>query len=403
MNAIAIKNAKIYYRDQVVAAEMLVEDGKIARVAKQVSGEQTIDAGGKLVLPGAIDVHVHFRDLGEAYKEDWYTGSCAAAAGGVTTVIDQPNTQPPVIDQTSYAKKQAAARKSLVDYGINAAIDKLDQLEALWRLGVIAFGETFMQDKTEAYLHEALQIIERIGATFCVHAEKCVDRMPNEMAGLRTILDLNKEVGAKLHVAHVSTEEGLNLLAASGQDVTCEVTPHHLFLSLADTTRLGPFSIMNPPLRSRNDVEGLWSNLAHIDMIASDHAPHSIADKKKPSPPPGVPGVQTLLPLLLSKLDQIGIGQLVRLTCKAPAARFNLRTKGTIAEGFDADLTFIDLKNKKPITARRLKGRSHWTPFEGLEAIFPSLTMVRGEVVFSEGTILMKKGWGKQIFGTGKN
>jgi len=381
---------------------MLIEGGKIARVAKQLSGEQIIDAGGQLILPGAIDVHVHFRDLGEAYKEDWYTGSCAAAAGGVTTVIDQPNTQPPVTDQTSYVAKQAVARKSIVDYGINAAIDKLDELEELWRLGVIAFGETFMQDKAEADLHGALQIIERIGATLCVHAEKCLDGMSNEMGGLRTILDLNKEIRAKMHVNHVSTAAGLNLLAVSRQDVTCEVTPHHLFLSQADKARLGPFGVMSPPLQSRNDVEGLWSNLDHIDMIASDHAPHSLADKKKPSPPQGVPGVQTLLPLLLSKLDQIGISQLVQLTCKAPAARFNLRGKGTIAEGFDADLTFINLKNRNVITARRLKGRSRWTPFEGLEAIFPSLTMVRGEVVFSEGSILMKEGWGNQVFGAGK-
>jgi dihydroorotase len=158
---------------------------------------------------------------------------------------------------------------------------------------------------------------------------------------------------------------------------------------------------MNPPLRSRYDVGQLWSHLDHIDMVASDHAPHSTADKKMPNAPPGVPGVQTLLPLLLSKLDQIGLGRLVDLVSTAPADRFHLRSKGAIAEGFDADLILVDLKDKKPITPSLMRSKCGWTPFEGLEGVFPSLTMVRGEVVFNEGSITAKKGWGRQVCGAG--
>ena len=145
MSSTVIRNARVFCRNQVALSDVLIESGKITKIGSVRAGGQGIDAGGRLLLPGAIDVHVHFRDLDEAYKEDWYTGSCAAAAGGVTTVIDQPNTKPPVCDARSYFRKQRAARKSVVDYGINAAIDRPDQLDDLWRLGVTAFGEVFVQ------------------------------------------------------------------------------------------------------------------------------------------------------------------------------------------------------------------------------------------------------------------
>jgi dihydroorotase len=344
---------------------------------------------------------VHFRDLDEAYKEDWYSGSCAAAAGGVTTVIDQPNTKPPVCDERSYFRKQRAARKSVVDYGINAAIERLDQLDDLWRLGVTAFGEVFVQEKSHEELQHALQTIERLNAVLCVHAEKRVGEISSELAGIRTVFACNKEIGAKVHVSHLSEASGLDFVRGSDQDVTCEVTPHHLFLSDLDQARLGPFGLMNPPLRSRQNVDTLWSRLSHIDMIASDHAPHSIADKNMSYPPPGVPGVQTLLPLLLSRLDQIGLERLVNLVSAAPATRFNLKNKGVICEGYDADLILVDPNDRKIINSSVLRSKCGWTPFEGCVAVFPSLTMVRGEVVFSEGSIKVKKGWGSQVCGGG--
>ncbi|MGZ4903409.1 MAG: dihydroorotase [Halobacteriota archaeon] len=402
MEETAIKNAKIVAGGQLVAAEILVKGAKIARIAKQVNADQTLDARGQIVLPGAVDAHVHFRDLTESYKEDWYTGSCAAAAGGVTTVIDQPNTKPPVSDEKSLADKQAVAGKSIVDYGLNAAIDKLDKLELLWNLGVTAFGEIFLQRTSNVNLLKALETVKRIGALVCIHAERIVDGMPNEVEGIRAVLDLNQPVGAKVHISHLSTAAALNLVGRYAQDITCEVTPHHLFLSEDDRVRLGPFAVMDPPLRSQQDVHGLWANLDHVDMVASDHAPHSIADKKKPLPPPGVPGVQTLLPLLLSRVDQIGLGRLIELACFRPAVRFNLKGKGAVAEGFDADLAFFNLKHKKIIAPSMLQGKSGWTPFEGLEAIFPSLTMIRGKIVYKDGVIVANEGWGTQLFGPGR-
>ncbi|MEI7826546.1 MAG: dihydroorotase [Euryarchaeota archaeon] len=401
MSSTVIRNARVFCRNQVALNDVLIESGKITKIGSVRAGGQEIDARGRLLLPGAIDVHVHFRDLDEAYKEDWYTGSCAAAAGGVTTVIDQPNTKPPVYDVKSYFRKQRAARKSVVDYGINAAIDRHDQLDDLWRLGVTSFGEVFVQEKSREELQHALQTIKRLNAVLCVHAEKRVGEISSEVAGIATVFECNKEIGAKVHVSHLSEASTLDLVSGSDKDVTCEVTPHHLFLSDLDQATLGSFGIMNPPLRSRQNVDALWSRLSHIDMVASDHAPHSIADKKMSNPPPGVPGVQTLLPLLLSRLDQIGLGRLVNLVSVAPATRFNLKNKGAISKGYDADLILVDPKNKKIITPSVLHSKCGWTPFEGCVAVFPSLTMVRGEVVFSEGVIMSKKGWGTQICGAG--
>jgi dihydroorotase len=401
MSTTVIRNARVFYRNQVALSDVLIESGTIAKVGSVRAREQEIDACGRLLLPGAIDVHVHFRDLDEAYKEDWYSGSCAAAAGGVTTVIDQPNTKPPVCDERSYFRKQRAARKSVVDYGINAAIDRFDQLDDLWRLGVTAFGEVFVQEKSREELQHALQTIKRLNAVLCVHAERRIGEISSDLEGIRTVFACNKEIGAKVHVSHLSEASGLEFVRGSDQDVSCEVTPHHLFLSDLDQVRLGSYGIMNPPLRSRQNVDTLWSRLSQIDMIASDHAPHSIADKNMSYPPPGVPGVQTLLPLLLSRLDQISLERLVNLVSVAPATRFNLKNKGVICKGYDADLILVDPNDRKIITPSALYSKCGWTPFEGCVAVFPSLTMVRGEVVFSEGSIKGKKGWGSQVCGIG--
>ncbi len=403
MSSTVIRNARVFYQNQVVLSDVLIESGTIAKIGSVETAEHKLDARGRLLLPGAIDVHVHFRDLDEAYKEDWYSGSCAAAAGGVTTVIDQPNTKPPVCDERSYFRKQRAARKSIVDYGINAAIDRLDQLEDLWQLGVTAFGEVFIQEKSYEELQYALQIIKRLNAVLCVHAEKRVGRVSDEVDGIKRIFACNKQIGAKVHISHLSEASALDCVRSSNKDVTCEVTPHHLFLTDIDQQRLGPFGMMNPPLRSQQDVNALWSRLSQIDMIASDHAPHSIADKKIAHPPPGVPGVQTLLPLLLARLEYIGLNKLVDLVCSAPAVRFNLKNKGAIRKGYDADLILVDPNDKTEITPTALYSKCGWTPFERSIAVFPSLTMVRGEVVFSEGSTTTKKGGGSLVCGVGSS
>jgi dihydroorotase len=401
MTTTVIANGKVFYRGRIVDADILIEDEKIKSVAKDVTADEKIDVKGQLVLPGAIDVHVHFRDLEEAYKEDWYSGSCSAAAGGVTTVIDQPNTIPPTCDVPSYNDKRAAARASIVDYGINACISSFEQAKKLCELGVTAFGEIFIRNKTTDELLTLLQTVKDLNALGCIHAERVHEGATGEGTAIADILRLNSEVGARLHMSHVSTRAGLELVKHSQQNVTCEVTPHHLFLSEADVGRLGSFGKMSPPLRSSAIVEALWSDIDAIDMIASDHAPHSVSDKKLPIPPPGVPGVETLVPLLLANLGRLGLERFVRLTNVNPAKRFMLRGKGPIVEGNSADLMVIDIKRKHIITAEKLHSRAGWTPFEGMEGIFPSLTIIRGNAVF-DGDMVAEKGWGRQVFGSGK-
>lgn len=401
MTTTAITNGKIFYRGHIIEADILIEDEKIKTIAKNVRADETINAKGQLVLPGAIDVHVHFRDLEEAYKEDWYSGSCSAAAGGVTTVIDQPNTIPRTGDVTSYYDKRAAARSSVVDYGINACIDNFENAKQLCNRGITAFGEIFVQNKTADELSRLLRTIKELNALGCIHAEKPYNGVMDEVTAIDDVLRLNRNIGAQLHIAHLSTHAGLELIKRARQNVTCEVTPHHLFLSEDDSARLGPFGKMNPPLQSSATVEALWSDIDAIDMIASDHAPHSMSDKKLPVPPPGVPGVETLVPLLLSNLHRLGLKRFVRLTNLNPAKRFMLKDKGPIAEGNDADLIVVNLSHKRIITSEKLHSKAGWTPFEGMEGVFPLLTIVRGHVIF-DGEIIAEKGWGRQVFGSGK-
>lgn len=428
MPDLVIKNAKLSLAGEVLEAELSITDGRISKIAKNIRADDTLDARGLLILPGAIDVHVHFRDPGMTYKEDWYSGSCAAAAGGVTTVIDHPNTIPSTTTMKSFEVKLKASRKSIVDFGINAGVVKGAELEKLWRAGVTAFGEIYMADSVgrlnidDDILSTAFRTIAQLNAIACLHAEderiigarteKLKDKIdpsaysssrPNESedSAIARAVQFANVAGTKLHICHISTKEGLRLLE---RNVTCEVTPHHLFLSEKDWDKLGTFGKMNPPLRSGEDGRALWAALNRIDMIASDHAPHTMGEKEQDiwSAPPGVPGVETSLPLMLSavKKGRISLQRLIELMAANPARIFGLNGKGDIRVGNDADLVFVDLNNMKPIKDRNLHSKAGWTSFEGMNAIFPKMTMVRGEVVF-DGEIVGEKGSGRFIRGHG--
>ncbi|HIH43625.1 MAG TPA: amidohydrolase family protein, partial [Candidatus Methanoperedenaceae archaeon] len=276
-----IKNARIILGGILQPAEIAIERGRISKLGKVIGTSPVntvIDAHGALVLPGAIDVHVHFRDPGYTHKEDWVSGSCAAAAGGVTAVVDQPNTSPPTLDPDSFRKKQKAARRSIVDFCINAGVTRanISALRELWELGALAFGEIFLAESTGSagagyeVLFEALPEIARLGARACVHAEDAAtineasallakeiapeshSRMRPELAeavAIARTLEAAGSSGADVHISHVSTREGVGLVREAKrkkQAVTCEVTPHHLFLTDRDCARLGTLGKMNP-------------------------------------------------------------------------------------------------------------------------------------------------------------
>ena len=451
MPDIHIKNTKVFFNNYLQPAEITIEDGKITKIAKDIhvsSVDRVIDAGGALTLPAGIDGHVHFRDPGLTHKEDWYSGSCSAAAGGITTVIDHPNTIPPTIDKSSFKEKhKAARRKSIIDFGINGGVtENLTKLPQLWELGITAFGEIFMAESTgelnigNETFDKALGIIKELDALACIHAEDETIRLeraellkndmspeshskerPNicEAFAVQRAVELITKHNTRAHFCHISTRESLGIIRQEKfiarnegreSNITCEVAPHHLFLTKKDWARLGSYGKMNPPLRNRMSVKALVNSINDglIDAVASDHAPHLEFEKDVDikTAPSGVPGVETLMPLMLAavKKNLLPLGRMIDVTSRNPARIFGLDklSKGSFEEGFDADLIIVNPRDMRPITADLLHSKAGWTPYEGIDGIFPQITISRGEVVW-DGEIVGKQGRGKFLEGRGKH
>jgi len=373
-----------------------------------------------IVLPGAVDAHVHFRDPGYTYKEDWESGSISAAAGGVTTVIDQPNTDPKVIDARSFDLKLDEARhKSVVDFCINGGPGKIDEL---LKMGVSAIGEIFTYEHSDDKLWKILDEVNRYGALPTIHAEdgEVIRKHTESLKDLQDPETYSKarpplaEAVAiekisswtkRAHICHISTNRGLDLVKSArrdGKKVSCEVAPHHLLFNMKDYKNQGSFLKMNPPLRGQGDCDALWAGLrdGSIDLLASDHAPHLPEEKKEDiwEAPPGVPGVETILPLMLIAVRRnfLSLERLVDAISTRPAEIFGLGSKGKIEPGRDADLVIVDPKAITEIRADKLHSRSDWTPYEGREGIFPQMTVVRGTIVF-DGDVEVHPGYGQFI------
>lgn len=452
MPDVLIQNARVLEDGRLVPAEILIEDGKIKGIAKEFrisSYDELINADKMVVIPAGIDGHVHFRDPGMTYKEDWYSGSCSAAAGGIATVLEHPNTLPPVIDKSGFSLKlKHAKKKSVIDFGINGGVtNNVDQLKEIWRLGISVFGEIFMAESTGGLnisndtLGDALSKIGEMDALACIHAEDEALRLENEALlkndtgidvhsrirpneceeiAVRDCIKINKDaaVPARLHFCHTSTPEAVSLIAKAQKElspvgnarkITCEVAPHHLFLSTKDYNKLGTLGKMNPPLRSPEDaaymIQALNSGL--INAVASDHAPHMHYEKDVPmrSAPSGVPGVETLMPLMLAAVRKnlISLERVIQVTSRNPAHIFGLDRlgKGSMAEGYDADLLLFDPKKTVPIKSKNLHTHCDWTPYEGMDGIFPGMTLSRGDVVWDGFQIIAKKGRGAFLPGAG--
>jgi len=372
--------------------------------------ERVIDAADKLLLPGAIDVHVHFRQPGYGHKETWASGSRSAAAGGVTTVVDQPNTDPPTVDGAAFDEKVDLAGESVVDFGINGGVTADWDPDGLLSRPLFALGEVFLADSTgdmgiDADLfEEALVAAADRDVTVTVHAEDATlfDEAARERsdadawsafrtakaeaAAVERACEVASQHDAQIHIAHTSTPEGIDIASEAG--MTTEVTPHHLLLSRADIDELGTHGRMNPPLRSEKRRSGVYERVVDgtVDMIATDHAPHTRDEKDAAiwDAPSGVPGVETMLPLLLAEArDGALTYERVRdLVAANPADVFDLPDKGRIAEGTDADLVLVDTDDVREISGEGLHSNCEWTPFQGFEGVFPQWTMVRGSVVY---------------------
>jgi len=394
-------------RDVRVAGETVAA---VRETVEPREGERVVDATGKRLLPGMIDAHVHFREPGGSHKETWTTGSKSAAAGGVTTVLDQPNTTPPTVDGEAFDAKFERAMESLVDFGINGGVTDRWDPDSLFSRDISALGEVFLADSTgnmgieEDLFVDALGEADAHDVPVTVHAENAdlfnvsarerddadawsaYRTARAEVAAIRQACDLAAQRDTRIHVAHTSTPQGIDVAAGAG--MTCEVSPHHMFLSRNDFGELGTFGRMNPPLRREKRRQRVYRRVVEgpVDIVATDHAPHTRAEKDTDiwNAPSGVPGVETALPLLLAeaRAGNISYERIQDLTARNPAAIFGLSEKGRIEEGYHADLVLVDPNTTHEIRGDRLHTKPDWTPFEGWTGVFPELTMLRGTVVY---------------------
>ncbi len=437
-----LHNAKICMQGTILEAGLAIEEGKIVKIAKQTNlppASTKINLKGHIVLPGLIDSHVHLRDQQLAYKEDFITGTAAAAAGGVTLTIDMPNNKPVTSNPYSLRERMKLAEKHvLVNVAFNSAFPKrLEQIAKIVEAGAVGFkiylskgiGEIEIDD--DESLLAAFRKVAQNEVPVAVHAEdrKILEERRREMesAGrsdtgayvkshppkaevksIHRVIKLVKKSGVRVHFCHISSARGLEaVLAAKKADlpITCEVTPHHLFLSSEQYRKFGTFALTDPPLRTKKDTLALWSALKNglIDVIASDHAPHALEEKNTKSAweaKPGVPGLETALPLLLTRVNEghLSLAELVRLTATEPAKIFDLKKRGSLEIGNWADVVVVDMKRLHTIVPSSFMSKAKYSPFEGVQVKGkPVKTFVNGRLVMDSGEIVAEPGTGQII------
>jgi len=385
--SLLIKNGKIYQSGILVKKNILIENGKIRKITGQnLKSGKIIDAKNKIVLPGLIDCHVHIREPGLTHKEDFLTGSMAAAAGGVTTILTMPNDMPPTTDGKRLEEKRKLAKKSIVNYGFHFGSTK-DNIAEIKNAKNIASVKVYMDYTTGDLKIDDNKVLKKIFSAariVSVHAE-----------GSNVINAVNLIKGTKNHMylCHTSSKEELHYAKNNkAKNIFVEACPHHLFLTAEALKSLGSFGEMKPHLKTKKDQEALWEGIRNgkVDTIASDHAPHLKEEKMQINYPYGVPGLETMLPLLLNSINEkkLTIKRLVQLCCENPAKIFKIKNKGFIKEGFDADLAIIDLDLKKEVDNDKLMTKCKWSPFNGWKLKgWPIMTIVNGNVIYDNGKI----------------
>lgn len=416
-----IKNATVVLPSETVCTSVLIDGTKIVDIdpAIQFVADRVVDAAGLCLMPGVIDDQVHFREPGLTHKEDLYTASRACAKGGVTTFLEMPNTNPNTITQEALESKlELAAGKCLVNYGfyIGATPDNANELKHAHRTPGI---KIFIGSSTGNLLVDSQEALERIFAETtlpaCAHCEdeSTVRANTERLAGTtdirdhsrirdheaaiiatRRAIDLAKRHDHRFHVLHVSTGAETPLLADHGNLITAEVCPHHLFFNVDDYARLGSLVQMNPSIKMKEDNEQLWQALLSglIQVLATDHAPHTLEEKRQPYPksPSGLPAVENSLALMLNQVHQgrCTIEQVVQWMCDAPARVWDIVDKGRIAVGYDADLVLVDLNKTATVRNEEQETKSKWSPWDGESLTgWPVRTWVMGHEVFREGVI----------------
>ncbi|TVS00258.1 MAG: dihydroorotase [Rhodospirillales bacterium] len=420
-----LKNGTCVTPSGTAVADIGIVDGRIAAIGTiGTAAAEVIDCRGLHVLPGVIDSQVHFREPGLEHKEDIATGTAAAALGGVTAVFEMPNTRPATTTAALLADKCRRAKgRAWVDmaFFVGASAENVVELATLERLPGCAGIKLFMGSSTGDLLvpddATIAQVLANGNRRVAVHAEderRLKERytiveggadvgmhpewrdVETALAATRRLLALAQATRRRVHVLHVTTAEELPLLAEHRTLATVEVTPQHLTLAAPECYReLDGFAQMNPPIREGRHRAALWAAVANglVDCIGSDHAPHTRDEKNQPYPgsPSGMPGVQTLVPVLLNHVAEgrLSLERFVDLTSTGPARIFGIAGAGRIALGYPANLTVVDLKHRRMITHLAMASRCGWTPFDGLTVTgWPVMTLVRGRIVMREGALL---------------
>jgi dihydroorotase (multifunctional complex type) len=439
-----LTNTKAYLKGEILECSIAIEEGKIHKIGRQPqmpNADQKIDLHGLLVLPGLIDEHVHLRDEERAYKEDFISGTQAAAAGGFTTVLDMPNNQP-VTNSVAALKNrmEIAQRRTLVNVGLYSEFPKnLAELPQIGSAGAVGF-KLFMGAQVgglniddDQALKDGLKAAGESGTVVAVHAEDKAQILVNEQKlkqakrddakdyllahseqaeadAIKRLLKAAEDSKVHLHFCHITSKQGLETVEEAknaNRIVTCEVTPNHLMLSSADVARYGMIAVMAPPLRDRLHQDALQKGVLSgaVDTIGSDHAPHTIEEKSVSSVwevKVGVPGLETTLPLMLTMIrkNKLSLQRMVALLAEKPAEIYGLTSKGKLEAGKDADLTIVDYNLRWTISASKFKSKAKFSLYDGWEVVGkPVKTFVNGVLVMDEGDIITKAGSGSLVRG----
>jgi dihydroorotase len=429
MASILIESIRLLVNNELITAHLLLDDGVIKRISKLrpfARLDETILADGLIALPGLIDAHVHLRDMELAYKETFETGTRAAAAGGFTTVIEMPNTRPPTTNALRLAEKMTKAQRcSFTNIAFQGAlVQDADEVNRMRKQGAVAFKlylnkslETF-NSSDASKLHEALQAAKSANVLVTVHAEdgELIKKYQAEsvtsgkfsirdflrahspgveVVAVKSILKACKKMNVRVHICHISTPEGVQMVRATPNS-TCEATAHHLLLDYSTFDRHGTESICVPPIRRIGIRRQLWNLSAkgEIDILASDHAPHALNEKITENAwnaASGVPGLETSLPVMLTQVwkGRLSLSRLVRATSTIPAMIFKLRGKGRLETGYDADIVLIDPKASTTVKPSSFLSKAKYSPFEGMSCRGAAVcTIVNGQIIFRDGEIV---------------
>ena len=419
-----IKNGECYINGKLENNDIAIKGGKISKIGKVLEeAKEVYDAKGQIVLPGCIDTQTHFREPGSTDTEDLHSGSRAAVVGGITAVFEMPNTNPPTSNLKEFQRKLDLAKDRMYcnyAFYFGATAGNISQLAELKSLEGCCGIKLFVGSSTGSLLVALEEDIDKVfqnsSKVVAVHSEDEEILNKNKklikngdvhshpiwrseecaISSTRRIVRLAKKYNKKAHVLHITTKQEVDFLSQNKGNITFEITPQHLTIYAPDCyNKLGTYAQMNPPIRDKSHYDRLWYAVKNNlnDTIGSDHAPHLKVNKDKeyPNSPSGMPGVQTLMPVMLDHVNhgKLSLTQLVNLVCENPIKIFGIKNKGFIKQDFDADFTIVDMKKRIMIKNENIESKCGWSPFDGIEFKgTPVATIIGGKIKMRNGKII---------------